>query len=155
MAGFAVVDAADDFTGRGGAEIKEIAEGFGAEMGLVAQGDNEVGEGGIFCSPTGGGDDGAHHAAFRGKGGGALAEGNFQAVEFRDDGGRFFLWMDDEDFFGTCFRPLLEEMAEDGSLFPREAELGFAHATGFPRGEDGDESGGHRRDLLSILIIVI
>ena len=144
MARFAVEEDADDFSRRGGAGQEEVAEGFRAKVGLVAEGDDEVGEGGVPHGAARSGDDGAHHAALEGEGGRALAGGDVEAVEFPDDGRGRVGRMDDEDFFRARFVPLGEEMAEDGGAFPRQAQLGRAHPAGFARGKNGDEEGGHR-----------
>lgn len=143
MASLAIVDDADDFARGVRALSKKLRKGFSLQMGLIAERDDEVGQRGIPGGQTGGGDHGAHHAALGRDGGGALIAGNFEAVEFLNDGGGFALRIDDEDFFRASLPPLGEEMAEDGGVFPREAKLGLAHAKGIASSEDGDEGGGH------------
>jgi len=143
MAGLAVGDEADQVARVGLAGLQEVAQDFGAEMGLIAEGDDEMREGRIVDGERGGGDDGAHHAAREVGGGNAFGGGDFEAVEFLHDGGVGCLRMNDEKSDCADLAPLGEEMAEDGGLAPGQAEFRRTHATGFAGGEDGDESRGH------------
>ncbi len=86
MPGLILMEDADHLARRGIAGAEEFAEGFGAQVGLIAERDDEVGKRGIFDCTDRGGNDRTHHAALGSLGRSAFFRRNGQTVKLKGNG---------------------------------------------------------------------
>jgi len=137
VAPVAVVARLADFVRIRCAESKERLKSFITDNRLIAKRENKMREMAFPSYPFGGGSYGAEHAAMSNKILDAILRGKLQAIQFAGDH-LIVAGADNCDLADGDVTPLIEQVAEDRCVSPRQQQFWAAHARRTARGEDSD-----------------